>query len=372
MRVARSSAPTPPAVTSRYALANATASHLLSPITSTSASAAARSTAGSYGIAPPYGPVWGGCLSRRVYSAPAADLMSLKLLKLRYRLLSGLLAIVMVRVEMDHHRRALRLAHHPELVVDESDQLSLEHIEVVTEAPSAAPEAATVEGGPVGPGEPTRRPESTVSQLVPVYNEADLIPVVIPLALRNRARLGISEVLVVDSGSVDQTQAELEKLTADPNLRVVLVPARADLQRAIEVGAKVSFGTIVLVAHGDVVPFVRDIRPIVNAFRNEDIGIVIASRYVDELMRKTTLSKVASVLCRLAFRLRVEDIGSPLIAFRGSLIRDVVEKRARRSGHPLLRAFFRLASTGGRFVEIPLSECVAPTYNMQRSGKRLS
>lgn len=85
---------------------------------------------------------------------------------------------------------------------------------------------------------------STVSVLIPAYNEAERIAVTIS-ALRDLN--GIEEIIVIDDGSVDDTSARAEAAGAD----VVLRQPNAGKGAALQAGAAIATGDILLLIDAD-------------------------------------------------------------------------------------------------------------------------
>src|ERR1700737_1557114 len=90
-----------------------------------------------------------------------------------------------------------------------------------------------------------------VSIVVPVYNEAENLRVLLPALFENLQALNLSyEVVVVDDGSTDGTPTVLRELKR-PELRVVRLRRTTGQTAAIMAGIRFSRGEILVSMDGD-------------------------------------------------------------------------------------------------------------------------
>ena len=86
-----------------------------------------------------------------------------------------------------------------------------------------------------------------LSIIVPVYNEAPRVAAVI--ARLQTIELPVQrEILVVNDGSTDETQAVLDRVPSNPDvLRVIHAPVNCDKGSAVRVGLREARGSIVAI-----------------------------------------------------------------------------------------------------------------------------
>ena len=156
-----------------------------------------------------------------------------------------------------------------------------------------------------------------ISVVVPTFNEATNLPELFErlLAFVQESKLSI-ETIVVDDASPDGTGVIAEQLAIKHNgslsARVLHRPAKLGLSSALYDGIQMSRGLWVAMLDGDNSHDIRSLKSMYRAAQ-EGVDVVIGSRYVeggrieDWPFRRRMISRGATVLARVAFRLAVKD-----------------------------------------------------------------
>jgi len=171
-----------------------------------------------------------------------------------------------------------------------------------------------------------RAEECTVSVIVPTYNEAENIRVLIP-SVHGALRGYSHEIIVVDDSSPDGTAEAAEELAEDFPVRVLVRNGKLGLASAILYGFKKARGEILGVIDADLQHPPEYIGRFVEKV-NEGYDIVIGSRYVEGgriegwSLKRRIISMGAIMLAKpLAFN--VKDPMSGYFFLKKHVIEDV-------------------------------------------------
>ncbi len=179
--------------------------------------------------------------------------------------------------------------------------------------------------------DPPHPPAPTVTVVVPAYNEADRIGPTLEHLRTAAARLGISEVIVVDDGSTDATATLVEgfEREREPTIRLVRLASNQGKGAAVRRG--------VVEANGDYVVFLDadlsappDAIPRAVAIREGGTDIAIGTRVAPggadargtQPLRRRLSGRAFSALQRLIVGLRYADTQCPFKLFS----RDAAER----------------------------------------------
>jgi len=192
-----------------------------------------------------------------------------------------------------------------------------------------------------------------LSVVIPVYNEEDNLPLLMPELRAVLDGLGLAyEVLFVDDGSRDRS-AEIVRgfREDDPRVRLVRLKANAGETAATDAGFKAARGRLVVTMDADLQ---NDPREIPTLLRPLDQWDVVTGWRVDRAAGDAWIRRISS---RVANRVRnavtresIQDSGCTFRAFRRECLR----------GLTLYRGFHRFVPTllkmrGYRVLEVPVS-----------------
>ncbi len=197
--------------------------------------------------------------------------------------------------------------------------------------------------------------------VLPTYNEAENVPVIVPAILAADCR---PDVLVVDDNSPDGTGDVVRRLQSATD-RVQLLerrtkeglgPAYLDgFARALELGYDV---VAQMDADGSHDP--RDLSTLVRALGEADL--VIGSRYVDNgrivgwTRGRRLLSRGGNVYASSLLRVGVHDLTGGFKAWRAELLRKVLDRDVGTRGYGFqIETTVIAASLGARIVEVPIT-----------------
>ena len=191
-----------------------------------------------------------------------------------------------------------------------------------------------------------------LSVVIPVYNEEDNLPLLMPELRAVLDGLGLAyEVLFVDDGSRDRS-AEIVRgfREDDPRVRLVRLKANAGETAATDAGFKAARGRLVVTMDADLQNDPRDIPLLLRHLEQWDAvtGWRVSRRDGDSLLRRLSSRVANRVRNRLSDDV-IRDSGCTFRAFRRECLRGLV----------LYRGFHRFIPTllkmrGYRVLEVPV------------------
>jgi glycosyltransferase involved in cell wall biosynthesis len=167
-------------------------------------------------------------------------------------------------------------------------------------------------------------PASFLSVIVPVFNEAENLRLLLPALFENLAPTGRPyEVIVVDDGSTDQTVNLLGSF-ARPELRLVQLRRNTGQTAALMAGIHAAKGDVLVFMDGDLQNDPADIQRVV-AKLDEGFDVVSGWRTnrKDAVIRRNFLSRVANRFISAASGIHLHDYGCSLKAYRRSALEGV-------------------------------------------------
>lgn len=223
-------------------------------------------------------------------------------------------------------------------------------------------QTANLAGAPT----PAARPQAVeLSIIVPTYNEAENVPLLI--GRLSDVLKGIRwEVIFVDDDSRDGTAGVVRKLaqtasgTTSGNVRVLQRIGRRGLSSACVEGALASSAPYIAVMDGDLQHDERLLPRMLEALRKDGTEIVVGSRFVpggdvgEFAANRIKISKMGARLARLVVK---QDLSDPMSGFF-MLRRDVFERVVRRlsaKGFKILLDIFASAPQPLKVVELPFT-----------------
>jgi glycosyltransferase involved in cell wall biosynthesis len=191
-----------------------------------------------------------------------------------------------------------------------------------------------------------------LSVVVPVYNEAENVGLLVEAV---RSALGDEqswELLLVDDGSADGTVAIVEELAAvDPRVRLVALARNYGQTQAMQAGFDEAAGDVVVSMDGDLQNDPRDI-PLLVAKLREGYDLVAGYRVKrrDRFLSRKVPSWVANRIIRAITKVDIRDNGCSLKAYR----RWTLDRMALYSDMHRFLPALAAATAGARITEIPV------------------
>src|SRR5438445_6743576 len=163
-----------------------------------------------------------------------------------------------------------------------------------------------------------------ISIIVPVYNEAESLTVLLPALSQTLDALGLNyEIVVVDDGSTDETASALRGMT-NLQLRVVRLRRNSGQTAALMAGICFARGEVLISMDVDLQNDPADIAPLL-AKLDEGFYVVAGWRMnrQDAQIRRNLLSRVANKLISVVSGVHLHDYGCSLKAYRRSALEGV-------------------------------------------------
>ena len=192
-----------------------------------------------------------------------------------------------------------------------------------------------------------------LSVVLPVYNEEESLPVLLPELMAVLDALALrSEVILVDDGSRDRSAQLVREFHArDPRIRLVALKANAGETAATDAGLKAARGRLVVTMDADLQNDPRDIPAMLGHLREWDAvtGWRVNRAAGDGPVRRLS-SRIANRVRNALSDESIRDSGCTFRAFRRECLRDLT----------LYRGFHRFIPTllrmqGFRVLEVPVN-----------------
>jgi glycosyltransferase involved in cell wall biosynthesis len=200
-------------------------------------------------------------------------------------------------------------------------------------------------------------PSHRLSVVVPMYNELENVePMLEAIGAALASYPWPWELVVVDDGSRDGTGAALQRHSArlGEHVRVVRLLHNFGQSAAMQAGIDESRGDVIVTLDGDLQNDPRDIPRLVARLLRDDLDLVAGwrQRRQDGLLLRRLPSIVANRLIRRTTKLRFQDLGCTLKAFRGSVLREV---RLYGEMHRFIPAWMATVTSPDRMAEEPVA-----------------
>ncbi len=192
-----------------------------------------------------------------------------------------------------------------------------------------------------------------VSIIIPIFNEEELLPVVLRAVRDLPLRM---ELILVDDHSVDGTGAILKGEEAKSDTRVLYHEKNRGKGAAIVTGLRAATGDIVIVQDADMEYDPQDILKVVRPIVDGETDVCFGSRFRGKVIGMRLPNRVAnwilSHLVSLLYGQRITDEATAYKAFRREIIQGLDLKCQRFEFCPEVTA--KVLRRGHRVKEVPV------------------
>lgn len=200
--------------------------------------------------------------------------------------------------------------------------------------------------------------DTDLSVVVPVYNNADSIDVLLDRLVRTLDGLGLTfEIVPIDDGSRDASLDILKRrAAADPRIRPRALVRNFGSQAALCAGFELARGRQVVCIDADLENFPEDIPALLTALdRGFDLACGVRTERRSSMWSRRFPSRLLNAYVRRRTGTHVRDIGCGLRAMDARVVRNLgIEGEARRLLTPLLLRRARSV------VEVPIRHAPRP------------
>jgi glycosyltransferase involved in cell wall biosynthesis len=191
----------------------------------------------------------------------------------------------------------------------------------------------------------------TLSVVVPVFNEEESLPILIPKLVGVLKTLPFSyEMIFVDDGSSDGSRGILKKMASqDPSLRVLRFKENRGLSTALVAGMREARGKKIVTLDSDLQNDPEDIPLLLEYLDHYDMATGWRHEREDQWLKRIS-SKIANAVRNRLSGENIQDSACTLRAFKRECIQGI----------PVFNGMHRFLSTlakmeGYRIVEVPVS-----------------
>jgi glycosyltransferase involved in cell wall biosynthesis len=204
-----------------------------------------------------------------------------------------------------------------------------------------------------------RTPDSQplLSVVIPAYNEAATLPLIVARLLKV-AEAG--EIIIVDDCSTDGTSRIADQLAVgEPRIKVVHHQANAGKTAALKTGFALTTGTIVIVQDADLEYDPGEIGRVIAPILEGHADVVFGSRFLVSKASRVLYfrhyigNQLLTFLSNLCTNINMTDVETCYKAFRGEIIRNMTI--ASRGFGFEIEVAAKMAKLGAVIYEVPIS-----------------
>jgi len=192
--------------------------------------------------------------------------------------------------------------------------------------------------------------EIEISVVVPVFNEEENIPILIPQLVKVLNRIGLSyEMVFVDDGSLDRSQRILKEMVSQyPSLRIIRFKENRGLSMALVAGIREARGETIVTLDSDLQNDPEDIPRLLEHLDRYDMATGWRQTREDPWLKKLS-SKIANAIRNRLSDEEIKDSACTLRAFKRECFKDI---KVFNGMHRFLSTLFRME--GYRVIEVPV------------------
>lgn len=203
-----------------------------------------------------------------------------------------------------------------------------------------------------------RTKPSTLSIIIPVYNEEKTIDKVIDKVRRVKLKNIKKEIIIIDDASTDTSPTRIlnkQKLDRD-NIKVHFSLINLGKGAAVRLGLKFATGDYAIIQDADLELDPQDYHQILNPILNDQASVVYGSRFLrsnPNIPLKTRLAnRFLTFLVNLLFGSRLTDMETAYKAFRLTVIKNLRLRSLEFEFEPEITC--RLLQQGTTIHEVPI------------------
>ncbi len=194
------------------------------------------------------------------------------------------------------------------------------------------------------------RSKVEISAVIPVYNEEENLPVLVPrlMEVLNGLRQPY-EVIFVDDGSTDESPGILRKMRVhDPSVRVLRLKENRGLSTALVAGMRAAQGRVIVTLDSDLQNDPADIPKLLGCLNEYDMATGWRQKREDPWLKRIS-SKIANRVRNRLSGETIQDSACTLRAFKRECVQNI----------PVFNGMHRFLSTlakmeGFRIIEVPV------------------
>lgn len=205
----------------------------------------------------------------------------------------------------------------------------------------------------------TENKKVEISVVVPVYNEAENLPILIPQIHEVLEGLGrVYEMIFVDDGSTDRSRAMLKEMVNQyPQIRILGFKKNCGETAAVTAGLKEARGEIIITMDADLQNDPRDIPRMLEYLKDYDMVTGWRQKRNDPWIKRIT-SRIANKIRNWLSGEMIKDSGCTFRAYKRECLQNLKLYKGMHRFMPTL-----VKMEGFRVIEIPI------THHPRRFGK---
>lgn len=197
--------------------------------------------------------------------------------------------------------------------------------------------------------------EFKLSVIMPVYNEQDTVREIVS---RVREMDQVYELVIVDDGSRDGTQAILQELSGLPGVRIITHDRNQGKGAAVVTGFRAARGDVFVVQDADLEYDPQDYAKLLKPLEEERCDVVYGTRFAKSKVHRAFFlsyfaNKFLTWVTNLLYGSKLTDMETCYKVFRRELVENMTIRARRFEFEPEFTA--KLLKQGVSLVEVPIS-----------------
>lgn len=170
--------------------------------------------------------------------------------------------------------------------------------------------------------------KTKLSVIIPVYNEARFIDIVIKKVKSIKLPGDIAkEIIIINDGSTDETFKILEKHKADPAIKIFQRDINRGKSSAVRLGIEMSTGDIILIQDADLEYNPDDYPQLIGPIIKNEASVVYGSRFKGTIENIPLINRIANILSNITvnilFHKKITDIHTCYKVFKRDILKNI-------------------------------------------------
>lgn len=213
--------------------------------------------------------------------------------------------------------------------------------------------------------------KTKLSVIIPVYNEARFIDIVIKKVKSIKLPGDIAkEIIIINDGSTDETFKILEKYKADPAIKIFQRDINRGKSSAVRLGIEMSTGNVILIQDADLEYNPDDYPKLIEPIIAHKSSVVYGSRFKGTIKRMRLINRIANIVSNatlnLLYSTKISDVNTGYKMFKKDVLNGIKLISNNFTFETEITA--KLLNRGYKIYEVPIGY----TARSKKEGKKIS
>jgi len=213
--------------------------------------------------------------------------------------------------------------------------------------------------------------KTKLSVIIPVYNEARFIDIVIKKVKSIKLPGDIAkEIIIINDASIDDTGKILEQYNNDSAIKIFHQEKNMGKSSAVRLGIEMSTGDIILIQDADLEYNPEDYPKLIEPIITHKSPVVYGSRFKGTIKRMHFVNRIANIVSNITLNLlystKVSDVNTGYKIFKRDVMNDIKLMSNNFTFETEITA--KLLNRGYKIYEVPIGY----DARSKKEGKKIS